>query len=165
MNVYSMEGLLNKMENQFYLKLQSVFEQLGDHAKIVLATSNRHNKVSARNMCFIMMKNQFYFQTDQTFRKYQDLKENNQVALCINNIQIEGICEELGHPLDHIEFIDLFKKHFKSSYEAYSSLPSEQLFVVKPTFIQRWSYIDDQAVIEQFEFDQQIYRVQHYPVD
>lgn len=88
MNVYSMEGLLNKMENQFQLKLQSVFEQLGDHAKIVLATSNRHNKVSARKMCFVMMKNQFYFQTDQIFRKYQDLKENSQVALCLSLIHI-----------------------------------------------------------------------------
>ena len=77
----------------------------------------------------------------------------------------EGLCEELGHPLDQVEFIDIFKKHFKSSYEAYSSLPSERLFVVKPTFIQRWSYIGDQPIIEQFEIEQQIYREQHYPVD
>lgn len=150
------------MKNTFDLKLEQVFEQIGDHAKIVLATSNSRNRVSARNMSFIVIGKELYFQTDNSFRKYQDLKENNQIALCINNIQIEGICEELGHPLENIEFINKFKKYFKSSFETYSSLESERLFIIKPTFIQRWTYIEDKPVIEQFNINQQTYIKKYY---
>lgn len=116
------------MENRLQIKLNQVYDQIGDHAKMVLATSC-NDKVSARKMSFIIENGLFYFQTDHTFRKYQDIKENNQVALCLDNIQIEGICEELGCPLDYINFINQFKKYFFSSYEAYSSLSSEQLYV------------------------------------
>lgn len=153
------------MDNMFNLKLDQIFEQIGDHAKIVLATSNSNNRVSARNMCFIILNKKLYFQTDNTFRKYYDLKENNQVALCINNIQIEGICEELGHPLDNVDFINKFKEYFISSFKAYSSLESERLFVINPTFIQKWSYIDDKPVIEQFNINQLTYVKKYYSKD
>ena len=99
------------MEPKFQLKLNQIYKQIGDHAKIVLATSHQ-NIVSARKMSFIINDGHFYFQTDCTFRKYHDIKENNYVALCLDNIQIEGICTELGHPLSHIEFIKKFKKYF-----------------------------------------------------
>lgn len=151
------------MENQFELKLNQIYEQIGDHARIVLATSYK-DEVSARNMSFIINNKSFYFQTDTSFRKCRDIKKNNYVALCIDNIQIEGICEGLGHPLDNIEFISKFKKYFLSSYEAYSSLDSEELFVVKPKFIQRWNYIDGKPVIEQFYIDQNKYVEKYYNI-
>ncbi|HIX82166.1 MAG TPA: pyridoxamine 5'-phosphate oxidase family protein [Candidatus Erysipelatoclostridium merdavium] len=141
------------MEPKFQLKLNQIYKQIGDHAKIVLATSHQ-NIVSARKMSFIINDGHFYFQTDCTFRKYHDIKENNYVALCLDNIQIEGICTELGHPLSHIEFIKKFKKYFLSSFNAYSSLDSERLFMIKPLFIQRWNYIDGKPIIEQFFIDQ-----------
>lgn len=149
------------MENKFELKLNQVFEQIGDHAKIVLATSYK-DKVSARKMSFIIIGKNFYFQTDNTFRKYQDIKENNCVALCIDNIQIEGVCKELGYPLENIEFVNKFKKYFLSSFEAYSSLDSERLFVIKPKFIQRWNYIGGKPVIEQLYIDQCKYVEKYY---
>lgn len=140
------------MEN-FELKRKQIFDQIGDHAKIVLATS-RKDKVSARMMSFIINDGYFYFQTDCTFCKYQDIKENQYVALCSHNIQIEGLCKEIGHPLNHHLFIEQFKKYFQSSYESYSSLDSERLFIVKPIFVQRWNYIDGKPVIEQLDIKQ-----------
>ena len=151
------------MENQFELKLKQVYKQIGNHAKIVLATCY-NNKVSARKMSFIINDQYFYFQTDDTSRKYQDIKKNNYVALCIDNIQIEGLCEEIGHPLDNQIFINDFKKYFISSFEAYSSLESEKLFVVKPTFIQRWNYIDGKAIIEQLYINQSKYIEKYYNI-
>lgn len=50
-----------------------------------------------------MIEEKLYFQTDNTFKKYNQLKGNNKVALCIDNIQIEGECTELGHPLENID--------------------------------------------------------------
>ncbi len=149
------------MNSNFERKLQQVYEQMGDHAIMVLATSC-NDRVSARKMSFIIDDGLFYFQTDNTFRKYQDIKANPHVALCFDNIQMEGICEELGCPLEHLKFCDLFKKYFSSSYEAYSSLTSERLFVIRPAFMQRWNYVENQSVIEQFHMEQQEYTEKYY---
>ena len=102
------------MKNTYEEKLNELFERIGDHAESVLATS-RSNRVSARMMSVLIKDHIFYVQTDKTFRKYQDIRENPQVALCIGSIQIEGICEDIGHPLDNEEFCSRFKHHYSSS--------------------------------------------------
>lgn len=149
------------MKHTFETKNKEVFEQLSDHAKLVLATSYR-DKVTARTMSVLIKEGVFYFQTDHTFRKYQALKQNNRVALCIDNIQIEGVCEELGHPCKHPVFCDDFKRCFPASYAAYSALETERLFKVMPILIQRWNYIDNNPVIERLYPDQKKYEEVHY---
>ena len=147
--------------NQYHTKHEEIYKQIGSHAKIVLATSYQ-NKVSARKMSFIIQNNRFYFQTDKNMRKYYDIQHNPQVALCIDNIQIEGICHELGHPLDNPQFCQLFQQYFPSSFEAYTSLESECLFMITPTHIQRWNYIDHCPVIEQLIVDKKDYIETYY---
>lgn len=144
------------MSCQFASKIDEVYHQIGEHAHLVLATS-RNQHVSARTMSFIIIDNNFYFQTDNTFRKYQDVKQNHYVAICIDNIQIEGICEEYGQPLENKQFMAKFQKYFPSSYQAYSSLSSERLFVVKPIFIQRWTYVNEKPLVEQFYCEEHQY--------
>ena len=122
------------MNSNYINKYNNIFQQIGDHAKIVLATSHQ-DKVTARKMSFLIMNGIFYFQTDKTFRKYQDIQDNENVALCLDNIQIEGICKEIGHPLDHQDFCKYFQKYFFSSFQSYSHLENERLFMVEPTFI------------------------------
>lgn len=148
--------------NKYNQKINEIFNQLQDHRKFVLATTN-NNEVSARKMSFIIYEHCFYFQTDIAFRKYKDIQINNHVALCIDNIQIEGLCKELCHPIEHEIFKTLFKKYYPSSFEAYTFLPSERLFVIEPTFIQRWNYVDDIAVIEQLDINQKKYIEEQYP--
>lgn len=149
------------MKNTYEEKLNELFERIGDHAESVLATS-RSNRVSARMMSVLIKGHIFYVQTDKTFRKYQDIRENPQVALCIGSIQIEGICEDIGHPLDNEEFCSRFKHHYSSSYEAYSHLEEERLLRMKPTFIQRWKYVNGQPIIEQYHIKEREYLEQAY---
>lgn len=149
------------MKNTYEEKLNEIFEQIGNHAKLVLATSQL-DRVSARNMSFIIYDHIFYFQTDKTFRKYQDIRVNSKVALCLDNIQIEGICEDIGHPLDNEEFSSQFKCHFLSSFESYSQLENERLLIVKPTFIQRWNYVNGKPIIEQLYINEKKYHEQEY---
>ena len=118
------------MNSNYINKYNNIFQQIGDHAKIVLATSHQ-DKVTARKMSFLIMNGIFYFQTDKTFRKYQDIQDNENVALCLDNIQIEGICKEIGHPLDHQDFCKYFQKYFLSSFQSYSHLENERLFMVE----------------------------------
>ena len=67
------------MQNKYQQKYTEIFQQIGDHAKL---------------------EGSLYFQTDKGMRKYKDIKGNPNVALCFSNIQLEGICEEIGRPIE-----------------------------------------------------------------
>lgn len=141
---------------RFEEKLADFYEQFGESKIMVLATS-LHDKVTSRMMSMIVLDGQFYFQTDTNSRKYQQLQENPHVSLCIDNIQIEGVCKELESPLKNQQFCMLYKKYFKSSYDTYSSLQSEKLFVIKPTDMQLWIYEDGKPLIEKYDFINEVY--------
>ncbi len=145
----------------FLTEYQRFLSDFGKGRTMVLSTSSE-NIVSSRMMSVVLIEGRFYFQTDCTFRKYRQLTENPNAALCIDNIQIEGICEELGHPLHHTAFCELFKECFKGSYDAYTALQNERLFVLKPTYIERWVYRDGLPYIETFDVGAEAYEMRAY---
>ena len=122
-------------------KLSELFRTIGKTRKVVLSTSC-DNRVTSRMMSFVIFDNKFYCQTDKTFLKYQQIKTNPNVALCIDNIQVEGIAKNIGKPLENKKFISLFKQHYKTSYEIYSFLENEILLEIEPIFIGVWTYKD-----------------------
>lgn len=138
-------------------RLQEFYEGFGSGKKMVLSTS-QNNKVSSRMMSVVLIDGVFYFQTDKTFRKYEQIKDNPNIALCIDNIQVEGVCLEIGHPSNNKEFCTVFEACFKGSYEAYSSLENERLFVVKPTYIEKWEYKDGKPFIEILDIENKVYK-------
>ncbi|MFV0341337.1 MAG: pyridoxamine 5'-phosphate oxidase family protein [Anaerocolumna sp.] len=138
------------MDN-FNYKVRKLFEEIGASKKMVLSTS-LDNHVTSRMMSIIIMDNSFFFQTDKTFRKYSQIQGNNCVALCFDNLQIEGICYETGKPADFTDFCEKFNIYFKSSYNKYTLMQNERLFRIEPTFIQKWIYEEGQPFIEIFNF-------------
>lgn len=122
-------------------KLDELFKIIGKARKMVLSTSF-DNRVTSRMMSFIILDNKFYCQTDKTFLKYKQIKSNPNVALCLDNIQIEGIAKNIGKPLENEKFINLFKRYYKTSYEIYSFLENEILLEIDPIFIGIWTYKD-----------------------
>ena len=142
-------------------KYQAFLSEFGKGKKMVLSTSE-NDRVSSRMMSVVLINGLFYFQTDVTLAKYRQLKSNPNVALCIDNIQIEGMCEEIGHPLQNTAFCECFQQCFKGSYDAYTALKNERLFVVKPTFIERWVYKDGAPFIEHFDVEEQKYEINRY---
>ena len=147
--------------NVFGDKLEAFFSDFGKGRKMVLSTSE-NDIVSSRMMSVVQINGVFYLQTDITFRKYRQLTSNRNVALCIDNIQIEGICEELGHPLEDTLFCERFQECFKGSYDAYTALENERLFAVTPTYIERWIYKDGVPYIETFDIKGQAYNIIKY---
>ena len=137
-------------------KIAEVWEQLGDHMKAVLATG-AEGRVSARTMSFVVIDRALYFQTDHTFRKARDIAANPNVAVCADNVQIEGTCRMIGAPADNEAFCRAFKEAYPSSFEAYSDRSVERLYAVEPAFIQRWVYRGDEPVIERYYCDRQRY--------
>lgn len=142
----------------FSEKYEAFLSDFGKAKKMVLSTSE-NDIVSSRMMSVIQMNGTFYFQTDCTFRKYRQISSNRNVALCIDNIQIEGISEELGHPLDNADFCRQFEECFKGSFDAYTSLENERLFAVKPVFIEQWIYENGIPFIETFDIVKQDYSI------
>lgn len=143
-----------------------LFNKLGDHGVMCLATS-QNDIVSARSMSVILYKQKFYFQTDANFKKYKQISENPNVALCMNNIQIQGVCVNLGHPLlsENSFFADLFKQFYQSSFENYSALKDEFLFEVTPTIITIWDYEDNKPYRAFYDFVNETYHKEYYKVD
>lgn len=135
---------------QFKEKLEKLFMDIGSSRKMVLSTSYQ-DKVTSRMMSIIVLDGCFYFQTDRAFRKYEQMKKNPNVALCIDNFQIEGVCRELRHPSENPDFCKEYEKSFKNSFDRYTSHAQERLFVVKPCYIQKWIYEDGEPFVEAFD--------------
>lgn len=146
---------------EFETAYTNFFKELGESKCMVLSTSVR-NVVSSRTMSVIILRKQFYFQTDKTFRKYREIQENNNVSLCIDNIQVQGQCQEIGNPCENEEFSEAYKKYFPSAYKKYTFLNNERLFVVKPTFIEKWNYLNNIPHIETFDILQKEYHFRAY---
>lgn len=147
--------------NPFIEKYEAFLSEFGQGRKMVLSTSE-NDRVSSRMMSVVLINGSFYFQTDIELRKYHQLTINPNVALCIDNIQIEGICSEVGRPFDDSEFCGAFQKCFKGSFDAYSSLKNERLFIVKPLLIERWKYIDSIPYVENFDVENERYSCERY---
>lgn len=133
------------MELNFRAFKREVFELLGDKKTMVLATSF-NNRITARNMSCVIINQKIYFQTDKTFLKYEQILNNPNVALCADNIQIEGIAKIGKHPSDeeNKEFVKVFEKNYKGSYDNYSYISNEVVIEVEPTFITFWKYENGQ---------------------
>lgn len=147
--------------NIFDNECEKLFNQMGNGRKMVLSTS-LNDKVTSRTMSVVIINKHFYFQTDKNFRKYEYLLKNPNTALCFENVQIEGISEEIGYPSEQVQFLSMYKKNFKNSYENYSFLESERLFVVKPVYIQKWIYENGKPFIEKYCFEENIYKKEKY---
>ena len=91
-----------------YIKFWSEF---GKGKKMVLSSS-LNNIVTSRMMSIVYFEEKLYFQTDKLFRKYEQLKGNPHISLCIDNIQIEGKCKEVGKPKENINFCNIYIKNY-----------------------------------------------------
>lgn len=140
----------------FEERCRDLFKILGESKNMLLSTS-ACDKVTSRMMSVIIFDNCFYFQTDITFKKCSQIFKNPNVALCADNISVEGICSEMGKPSDNADFIRLFEQHYNWSYHKYSSISNERLFKVVPVYIHRWIYEDSNPYIETFDFVNKAY--------
>lgn len=145
--------------------LDGAYEQFltafGKGKPMVLSTC-AGDHVTSRMMSVVQLDGAFYFQTDRAFRKYAQLKANPRAALCIDNIQIEGVCEELGHPSICPAFSEAYRECYPGSYARYSQLEGERVFLLKPAFIERWVYRDGVPFVETFDMNSNVYTLAEY---
>ena len=141
---------MNKREFIDYNELEKeTFDNLDKKKHIVLATC-LNDEPTARTVSYIILDNKIYFQTDIKFDKCMQIEENNNVALCLDNYQIEGTAKILEHPLDekNKRFLNKFKQIHENSFNEYSTLEDEVVIEVNPISIKIWKYIDNKPYIE-----------------
>ena len=138
-----------------------VFQQLGESKKMVLSTSV-DNHVTSRMMSVIIIDGNFYFQTDRKSRKFEQIAENPKAALCVDNVQVEGECREVGQPSENRDFCTLYEKYYPNSYKTYTFLADERLICLKPTLIKRWIYEEGKPYEEIFDFQKGSYEKKAY---
>lgn len=141
---------MNKKEFIDYDKLEKeTFAYLDKNKHIVLATCLK-DEPTARTVSHIIIDNKIYFQTDINFDKCMQIEENKNVALCLDNYQIEGTAKILEHPFNekNNKFLEKFKQVHKNSFNEYSALEDEVVIEINPVFIKIWKYINNKPYIE-----------------
>lgn len=135
------------MEREYIDLKNETYNHLMNNRHIVLATSS-HGRVTARTISYIVLDNKIMFQTDSTFLKAKQIKSNNKVALCIDNIQIEGIAKILGNPFDEYnnKFLKKYKQIHESAYNKYSHTKNEIVIEVCPILITIWKYENELGI-------------------
>lgn len=116
------------------------FEKTGAAAHPALATAGNDGRVSARTMSVVRLGDRFYFQIDGDSRKAAQLRENPRAALCLGNLQIEGVCREIGRPQEHKAFCAAYRAAFPSTFDRYTHLECERLWEFAPDFAKKWIY-------------------------
>lgn len=142
-------------------KIRELFAQLGTDRKMVLSTADGTH-VTSRTMSVVIADGSFYFQTGSAMRKYRQLAANPRAALCYDNVQIEGVCTDLGSPAENEKLMRLYKKCYEGSYNAYSRLESERLLRFTPTYIKKWVYEGGKPFEEVFDFVTRTYEKRPY---
>lgn len=134
---------MNKIElNAFELK-NEIIAILEREKHLVLATC-LVERVTARTMSHVNIGMDIFFQTDKRFLKVEQMIANSKVALCLGNLQVEGIAELRGHPAEkeNIEFIRIYKKKHPHSFDMYANIKHEIVVKVMPLLITLWKYVD-----------------------
>lgn len=129
------------IDNKFERLKKECFDILDNNKHIVLATSY-NDSVTVRTISYVMINEKIYFQTLKTYEKVNQINHNNKVALCLDNLQIEGLAKVIGHPFDSTNniFLELYKEKHNSAYEKYSNLTDEIVIEITINKISRWIY-------------------------
>ena len=79
--------------------------------------------------------------------KYKQMSINPNVALCLDNYQIEGKVKDIGHPLElkNATISNLYGQHHPLAYKRYARLETETLFEIHPSQITVWKKTEIQS--------------------
>ena len=138
------------------LKNEVIFN-LENNRTWVLSTASDGN-VSSRSMSIINKRLNIYFQTNKCYIKHNQINKNNNVALCFNNISIEGVAEEIGDWKDekNKELMELYKSVHLSSFNAYGLLDGQVVYKVTPKKIKIWKYINGNPIRQNLYVNEEI---------
>ena len=110
-----------------------VVEFLASKRAIVLATS-LDGRVTARTVSMVSEGLDVYFMSWGHHTKCVQIRGNPRVALCRDNVQIEGLAEILGSPLDegNKRYAETLRHRYPDDYQMFAREPGMILVKVVP---------------------------------
>ena len=146
-----------KQELDYHKKKEEIikFLESKDNAIMVLATSD-NDRVTARNVLIANDGFDLYFFSWGQSRKCKQIRKNLKVALCKDDVQIEGVAEILGGLLDenNKEYTDILKTRFPDSVEKWKNRPGMIIVRVQSRLIATaGKTIDDQIYIDYLDIE------------
>jgi general stress protein 26 len=133
------------------------FLESEDNAIMVLATSC-NDRVLARNVLIANNGLDIYFFTWEHSRKCIQIQKNPRVALCKDNVQIEGVAAILGNLLDENskEYTDIIRNRHPGAIENWEHQPGMVIARVRPTSIIIGVSVDDEPYLEFLDLENEI---------
>jgi hypothetical protein len=113
--------------------------------KIAVLATSYCDRVTARAMSYVNDGLNISFQTGIDSLKYEQMKKNSKVALCLANIQIEGKANFRQQSLYEKDFIGKYKLSHPGSFKTYSSMKKSYVVEIRPELITLWKYSDDRV--------------------
>lgn len=137
--------------NEFKTQIINTFNE---NRHIVLATS-ANNRVSNRTVSFANDDLVIYIISWDHNLKINQIKENPHVALCLNNIQIEGRAELIKRPIDDKsnEIQNIYRKKFSERYvNTFFKIPELITIKIVPTRIVKFENLHNRFFLQHMNF-------------
>ena len=123
---------MSSQEINFQDLKESIITFLEGETSIVLATAS-NNRVTARSISFVNRELEFFFVTWIHHTKSIQIHANENVALCIGRLQVEGKANIRGALSDpkKKEYLDLYKKKHPRYYDKFARRPETTLITIQ----------------------------------
>lgn len=143
-------------------RLAQVGEFLASKRAIVLATCEK-DQVTARTVSFVSSGADVYFMSFLSNTKCRQIQSNPNVALCRDNVQIEGTARILGPVTDtgNEEFAELLREKYPNDYAGYAAHPEMVLLHVVPSRIGVYRKEGDEHLVDRLDVDSALLTVEH----
>jgi len=124
------------------------------HHVVVLATS-LNDRVTARTVTYATKGLDIYFMSWGHHKKCVQIRGNPKVALCRDNVNIEGVAEILGNPLDekNKEYAQTYRKKLPRDFEGFAHQLGIVMVRVTPTFIVSMVRINNRLCLEHLDLE------------
>lgn len=116
-----------------------IFELLGDGSTMQLAIIGNH-RVLTKNMNCLVYNRRIYFRSDEDFVSGDNMTDNPNVALSVNNVQMEGLASIKSDFDEEQEIAERYRKLQNDTYDTCRTMCKPVLVEVEPTFITMWKY-------------------------
>jgi len=143
-----------KMELNFEKVREEKIRFLDSHHVIVLATSF-DDRATARTVTYASKGLEVYFMSWGHHKKCVQIRGNPKVALCRDNLTMEGLGEILGNPLDekNKEYAEIYRNKLPREFEGFARIPGMVLVKVTPTFMVSWVRIENRFFLEHLDLE------------
>jgi uncharacterized pyridoxamine 5'-phosphate oxidase family protein len=136
-----------------------VVEFLANKRAIVLATS-LDGRVTARTVSMVSEGLDVCFMSWGHHTKCVQIRGNPRVALCRDNVQIEGLAEILGSPLDegNIRYAEMLRAKYPDDYRMFAREPGMVIVKVVPSTITVFGKKDDGFYLDCLDLEHETLR-------